>query len=124
MLVVGTASVHVRRFVAGLCEAGQRVVLVTGTAEPLLRHEGLLAQEAVDFSVTSLRTPARIRALVGRWQPAVVHVHQANSVAWHTARALRGMGVPMVLTLWGSDVLTLPQRGPGKSGRVTPTAQF
>ena len=112
VLVVGTSSIHVRRFVAGLCEAGQRVVLVTGTAEPLLRHECLLAQEAVDFSVTSLRTPKRIRALVGRWQPAVVHVHQANSVAWHAARALRGTGVPMVLTLWGSDVLTLPGRGP------------
>ena len=111
VLVVGTSSIHVRRFVAGLCEAGQRVVLVTGTAEPLLRHEGLLAQEAVDFSVTSLLTPSRIRALVRRWQPAVVHVHQANSVAWHTARALRGTGVPMVLTLWGSDVLTLPGRG-------------
>jgi len=111
VLVVGTASIHVRRFVAGLCEAGQRVVLVTGTAEPLLRHGGLLAQEAVDFSVRSLRTPGRIRAAVRRWQPGVVHVHQANSVAWHTARALRGTGVPMVLTLWGSDVLTLPRRG-------------
>ena len=111
VLVVGTSSIHVRRFVAGLCEAGQRVVLVTSTTEPLVQHEGLLAQEAVDFSVTSLLTPSRIRALVTRWQPAVVHVHQANSVAWHTARALRGTGVPMVLTLWGSDVLTLPGRG-------------
>lgn len=112
VLVVGTASVHVRRFVAGLCEAGQRVVLVTSTCEPLLQHERLQAQEAVDFSLRSLRTPSRIRAAVQRWQPAVVHVHQANSVAWHAARALRGTGVPMVLTLWGSDVLTLPQRGP------------
>ncbi len=112
VLVVGTASVHVRRFVAGLCEAGQRVVLVTGTADPLVRHPLVLAQEPVDFSVSSLRTPSRIRAAVRRWQPAVVHVHQANSVAWHTARALRGTGVPMVLTLWGSDVLTLPKRGP------------
>ena len=113
VLVVGTASVHVRRFVAGLCEAGQRVVLVTSTADPLLQHPRLEAQEVVDFSVKSvLRTPSRIRALVRRWQPCLVHVHQANSVAWHTARALRGMGVPMVLTLWGSDVLTLPKRGP------------
>ena len=69
VLVVGTSSIHVRRFVAGLCEAGQRVVLVTGTTEPLVQHEGLLAQEAVDFSVTSLRTPSRIRALVGRSTP-------------------------------------------------------
>lgn len=112
VLVVGTASVHVRRFVTGLCEAGQRVVLLTSTADPLLRRAGLLAQEVVDFSVRSLRTPSRIRAAVRRWQPAVVHVHQANSVAWHAARALRGTGVPMVLTLWGSDVLMLPQRGP------------
>ncbi|MFM7530938.1 MAG: glycosyltransferase family 4 protein [Rubrivivax sp.] len=112
VLVVGTASIHVRRFVAGLCEAGQRVVLITSTREPLVPHERLQAQEAVDFSVRSfLRTPRRIRELILRWRPGVVHVHQANSVAWHTARALRGTGVPMVLTLWGSDVLLLPQRG-------------
>ena len=112
VLVVGTQSIHVRRFVNGLCEAGQEVVLVTNTTEPLVRHTRLLAQETVNFSVKSLRTPGRIRAAVARWQPGVVHVHQANSVAWHAARALRGTGVPMVLTLWGSDVLTLPARGP------------
>ena len=111
VVVVGTRSVHVRRFVAGLCEAGQPVVLVTSTAEPLVEHPLLRAQEAVDFSVRSWRTASRIRALVQRWRPAVVHVHQANSVAWHAARALRGSTVPMVLTLWGSDVLTLPARG-------------
>jgi glycosyltransferase involved in cell wall biosynthesis len=112
-MVVGTQSVHVRRFVSGLCEAGQPVVLVTNTSEPLVQHPLLLAQQAVDFAVKrAWRTPREIREAVQRWRPALVHVHQANSVAWHTARALRGAGVPMVLTLWGSDVLTLPARGP------------
>ena len=111
-MVVGTQSVHVRRFVAGLCEAGQPVVLVTNTSEPLVRHPLLRGQKAVDFAVKrAWRTPREIREALERWRPAVVHVHQANSVAWHTARALRGIGVPMVLTLWGSDVLTLPARG-------------
>ena len=111
-MVVGTQSVHVRRFVAGLCEAGQPVVLVTNTTEPLVQHPLLRGQQAVDFAVKrAWRTPRVIREAVQRWRPTLVHVHQANSVAWHTARALRGTDVPMVLTLWGSDVLTLPARG-------------
>src|SRR5690606_39358317 len=33
------------------------------------------------------------------------------SVAYYTIRALRKFGVPIVGTAWGSDVLTLPQKG-------------
>jgi glycosyltransferase involved in cell wall biosynthesis len=111
VLVVGTQSIHVRRFVQGLCEAGRSVVLVTDRAERLVEHPGLREQLCVDFAVRSWRTPGRIAQAIRRWQPSVVHAHQANSVGWHAVRAARRCGVPCVLTLWGSDVLTLPARG-------------
>lgn len=110
VLVVGTHSVHVRRVVEGLCNAGQSVVLATDQAQPLASHPALLEQVRVDFRLRSVRTAAAIGALVRRWQPRVVHAHQANSVGWHAARGAAGSGVPLVLTLWGSDVLVLPQR--------------
>jgi glycosyltransferase involved in cell wall biosynthesis len=111
VLVVGPHSVHVRRFVAGLCEAGRDVVLVTNASEPLLSHGRLREQVHLSLRVLAWRTPARLRALIERWQPAVVHVHQADATAWHAVRAARPTGVPVVLTLWGSDVLSLPHRG-------------
>jgi len=112
VLVVGTHSIHVRRFVQGLLDAGESVVLATDRAEKLAVHPALREQFVVDFGVRHVvATPRRLRQAIARWQPRVVHAHQANSVAWHAVRAAGGR-VPVVVTLWGSDVLTLPQRSP------------
>ena len=111
VFVVGPHSVHVRRFVAGLCDAGSDVVLVTNASEPLLSHERLREQIHLSLRVLAWRTPQRLRELIERWRPTVVHVHQADATAWHAVRAARPTGVPVVITLWGSDVLSLPHRG-------------
>lgn len=112
VLVVGTHSIHVRRFVSGLCAAGQSVVLATDSSEPLVEHALLLEQVTVGFPVHRLSTAGKIRRCIDQWRPRVVHAHQANSVAWHAVRAARSTSVPVVLTLWGSDVLSLPHRSP------------
>ena len=112
VLVLGSASIHVARFVRGLCAAGRSVVLATHGELPLGPLPGLREQVVLDLRVTSWSAVRRIRALMRQWSPSVVHAHQVNSVAWHAARAARGSGVPVVLTLWGSDVLMLPSRGP------------
>lgn len=114
VLVLGSASIHVARFVRGLCAAGRSVVLATHGELPLGPLPGLREQVVLDLSVASWSAVRRIRALMRQWSPAVVHAHQVNSVAWHAVRAARGSAVPhvpVVLTLWGSDVLTLPSRG-------------
>lgn len=112
VLVLGSASIHVARFVRGLCAAGRSVVLATHGELPLGPLPGLREQVVLDLSVTSWSAVRRIRALMQQWSPSVVHAHQVNSVAWHAVRAARGSGLPVVLTLWGSDVLTLPARSP------------
>ncbi len=111
VLVLGSASIHVARFVRGLCAAGRSVVLATHGELPLGPLPGLREQVVLDLSVTSWSAVRRIRALMRQWSPSVIHAHQVNSVAWHAVRAARG-AVPVVLTLWGSDVLTLPSRSP------------
>ncbi len=112
VLVLGSASIHVARFVRGLCAAGRSVVLATHGELPLGPLPGLREQVVLDLSVTSWSAVSSIRALMRQWSPSVIHAHQVNSVAWHAVRAARGSGVPVVLTLWGSDVLTLPSRSP------------
>lgn len=112
VMVLGSASIHVARFVRGLLAAGERVVVATHGALSLQAHPALLEQVDVDLSVLSRSAQRRLRALIAQWRPRVVHAHQANSVAWHAVRAGRATGVPVVVTLWGSDVLSLPQHGP------------
>lgn len=112
VLVLGSASIHVARFVRGLLAAGERVVLATHGQLALEASPGLLEQQNVDLSVLSLTAQPHLRALMDRWQPRIVHAHQANSVAWHAVRAARARRVPVVVTMWGSDVLTVPARSP------------
>jgi len=112
VLLIGSASIHVARFVRGLCDAGQPVVLATHGALQVDAHPLLRESVVVDLSTLHWRGPRELRALIERVQPRVVHAHQANSVGWHAARAVRGSDVPLVLTLWGSDVLSLPSRSP------------
>ena len=112
VLVIGSASVHVARVVRGLCDAGQAVVLVTHGELALDAHPLLLAALSLDLGAANWRAPRQIRALIRRWSPRVVHAHQANSVGWHAVRAAQGSGVPVLLTLWGSDVLTTPSLSP------------
>lgn len=111
VLVVGPRSVHVRRFVQGMLAAGQPIVWATDDAEAFASHPLLRDRVQVDFAVRRLGTPARLRELIRRWKPRVVHAHQANSVSWHAARACRNESVPLVVTIWGSDVLVTPHRG-------------
>lgn len=108
VLVVGSASIHTARFARGMCEAGQPVVLATHGATAIDPHPALLDVVDLDLSVLAWQAPRRLRRLMQRWSPRIVHAHQANSVGWHVGRAARGSGVPVVLTLWGSDVLVTP----------------
>ena len=112
VLLLGSASIHVARVARGLCEAGQPVVLATHGTLAMQAHPLLLDVSEIDLALLRWRTPQRLRALIARWSPRVLHAQQANSVGWHAARAVRGSGVPLLLTLWGSDVLTLPSRSP------------
>ena len=48
-----------------------------------------------------------LRKIIKEEQPDIIHVHQANAYGFITALANRGRR-PLVVTTWGSDVLTLP----------------
>ncbi len=48
-----------------------------------------------------------LRKIIHEEQPDIIHVHQANAYGFITALANRGRR-PLVVTTWGSDVLTLP----------------
>lgn len=50
-----------------------------------------------------------LRKIIKEEQPDIIHVHQANAYGFITALANRGRR-PLVVTTWGSDVLTLPHK--------------
>lgn len=109
LLIVGSASIHTWRYVAGIAPYVKHLYLASnGTIPDEFRPPSLVDVLNVDFSLRAWRTPSQLRRWIQDTKPQLVHVHQANSVAWHTQRALRKLKVPLMLTVWGSDILCLP----------------
>lgn len=111
LLLIGTNSIHVYNYLALVRDAFDEVLLITDA-----KREGEnVPAETVNFSLRSISarlfTARKIRKAAQRFKPDVIHIHQANSVAWYALNGVHGLGIPTVLTAWGSDVLLLPQRG-------------
>ena len=59
--------------------------------------------------LTLFRNVKALRKVIRTFQPDLIHVHQANAYGFVTALANQSK-VPIALTTWGSDVLTLPHK--------------
>ncbi|WP_018150568.1 glycosyltransferase [Leeia oryzae] len=111
LVLIGSDSIHTQRFLRGIAGYCGKVVLISnGQPDASYRPDNLAAVHIVNFSLKSFKTTRIIRQVLQQYQPDMVHVQQANSVAWHAARALSGSTTPWVLSCWGSDVLLLPKR--------------
>lgn len=109
LLVVGSASVHTWRYLAGIAPHVREVYLASNREAPEnYRPANLAGYQKIDFRLSSLVASGRLRGWIKAIRPDLIHVHQANSVAWHASRASRGLKIPLVLTAWGSDILLLP----------------
>ena len=92
VLLLGDAtSVHVRRWVEGLSDAGIDVVQADIAAGSLPR--------AIRFAAAV----PRIRSVIRRLRPDIVHAHFASS--YGVLAALTCGARPLVVSVWGSDVL-------------------
>jgi glycosyltransferase involved in cell wall biosynthesis len=108
LLIIGSNSVHTFNYIELISGYFDDVLLVTNKQNP----ESTIPQVTADFhyNFTSfLATPKKIREVVDNYKPTHIHVQQANSYAFFTARAL-GKGQNMYLTAWGSDILLLPKK--------------
>jgi glycosyltransferase involved in cell wall biosynthesis len=110
LLVGGTnGSVHVQNYYNLIEDQWNDILIITD------RSIDFCPCVVVDFSLKNplkvLQSIARIKKEIQSFNPDVIHVHQANSFAFMTARA-NTFNIPMILTTWGSDVLVMPKRGP------------
>jgi glycosyltransferase involved in cell wall biosynthesis len=108
ILIAGTDSIHVKRYIELVKDKVSAVHWVCDKAP---------TNSPVPFTPVnfSLRNPLawwitvkEIRRIIDEFQPDLVHIHQVNSVAWYVLRALQYRPLPSVLTAWGSDIFLLP----------------
>jgi glycosyltransferase involved in cell wall biosynthesis len=68
---------------------------------------GLMTAEALAYPVA---LKGRVRSLEREREIDLVHAHFGLPDGWGAARIVRRLRVPLVVSLWGSDVLVFPQR--------------
>ncbi len=110
VLIVGSNSIHCQRFISGLiAEQNYSLAIITNK---IMSEFSAIHMLEIDFGLRNLQASRQIRAFIQQFKPDVVHIHQANSYAWHTLRAIEKLATKprVLLTTWGSDVLLLPYK--------------
>ena len=105
-LLGDATSVHVQRWAREMLARDWRVSLVTARPAPV---EGVTQHvlQPVRRSRDWLGRVGEAKALVAALRPDIVHAHYVTSYGYLAAHVL---GVPRVMTAWGSDLLVTPQR--------------
>lgn len=111
ILVLGDSrSFHIDRYIAQLKSFGCQVMLASlengSTHHFHLRRRGPLPALHYSLSV------AEIRGIIERFRPDIVNPHFASGYGATAAIAVRRDAVPIVLHLWGSDILIVPNKSP------------
>lgn len=112
LLIVSSNTVHVYKFIELIREYFDQIVLICNEANGNYKGDVRVVDFSLKNPVSVVRTPSLIRKIIRDFKPSLIHVHQANSIAWYALRAAKGEGIPVVLTAWGSDILVLPKRSP------------
>jgi len=108
LLVIASSSIHTHNFINLVKDGFDEIILITDEINE--RFNIPAYQLDFSFSFRLFQTISRLRALCNDFQPSIIHIHQANSYAFFTILALKSMGIPIVLTAWGSDILVNPKK--------------
>ena len=106
------SSVHTRRWVAAVAERGAEAVVVTRQPADVPGARQVIAvapgHDKLSWfkALPEVRRVARQLAASG-WRPDLVHGHYVTSYGLWAAAC--GLGVPKVMTAWGSDILVTPR---------------
>jgi glycosyltransferase involved in cell wall biosynthesis len=112
ILIIAPAGAHLINFLNRIENLTSNIHVITshghevGTKYPVT---------TVDFSLKKpsnhLVTPKTIRQVIHDFKPHLIHFHQLNSVGYFALRGSKGLGIPIVGTAWGTDILVLPKKG-------------
>ena len=108
LLLANSSSFHTERFTAELRRQGCNVLFASlERGHPLHFH---LKRRGPHHYFHYLMAPPEIRQLINRFRPDVVNSHFASDYGVVTCLATIGTRVPVVLNIWGSDILVLPRK--------------
>jgi L-malate glycosyltransferase len=111
LLVIGSNSPHVTRFIYLVKELFDEIVYV---GETNLQTDLPVKQHLVNFRSANpfslLSNYKKLKRIIASENPDVTHIQQVNRVAFAAARAMVRLQKKYIVTAWGSDVLIAPHK--------------
>ncbi len=111
ILIIGTCSPHVANHISRIKDEKTTIQVISNGIKHFSESERIYL---VDFSLTKIWnlfiTTKKIKKVIQSFKPDVIHIHQANSVAFYALLANKKSNIPAILTAWGSDILMNPKK--------------
>jgi len=115
LILVGSNTVHTYRFLKMISSLFREIYLITNEyPKSIFRNElpkNLKKIFVLNFSLkkfTFIKTAKKIEKIINLLSPDILHIHQANTMAFTTLLGIKNAKFKKVLTTWGSDILILP----------------
>jgi glycosyltransferase involved in cell wall biosynthesis len=111
VIMVGSNSIHLQRYISEINRHIHKIIFITNS-----RIENTLPNNVevhvLDFRFLNLKTNFVFAKILRLHPDAIIHIHQANSYAYHTYKAIKKSKIHFktILTTWGSDILVLPKK--------------
>jgi L-malate glycosyltransferase len=110
VLIVGSNSVHLANFVEGLNKKGMNLSLLAEEKCDFWNKEYFKISFR-SFNPFSLYSNYRkLKKYLESNQFDIIHIHQANRLAYFVTKITSMLDQKVLLTAWGSDVLLLPKK--------------
>lgn len=111
LLIAGESNVHVQNYCKAIRPYVTDMTVVTETPISIPEADML---HVIGFRgmnpFTWMSGYRKIVRLLRKNIPDIIHLHQVNRLAFFVCMAARRIGIPVVTTAWGSDVLLVPDR--------------
>lgn len=107
--MVGSNSVHTLRYLFGISTYINKIIFITNNTDGLTFPKNVVTF-VINFSLHNLRARFQIAKIISDYEGSIIHIHQVNSYAYHTLKAIKGKNFKTILTAWGSDILLLPKQ--------------
>lgn len=108
LLLADAAAFHTERFALQLSALGCDV-LTASLERGAMEHHRLIGRGPVK-SLHYISVVPQLRRLIRQFRPDIINPHFASGYGFIAALAGRGQHPPIVLNLWGSDILVVPKK--------------
>ncbi len=110
VLVVGSNSVHLSNFITGISRMDVKLSFLSEEKCDFWKEEMFLLNFRSLNPISLLNNYRQLKNVLQINHFDVIHIHQANRLAYFVTKVASKLKTKVVLTAWGSDVLIVPKK--------------